>query len=129
MQMEAMAIVTIAALLQYMLFGVQVGQMRVKHGVKAPSVTGDSEFERAFRVQQNTMEQLVVVLPAMWIFGSFFNPYYAAGLGVVFIIGRIVYRASYLKDPSTRSKGFGIGVMATFALLLGGLVGAVMQLI
>jgi len=127
--MEEMAIVTIAALLQYMFFAVQVGKMRVKHGVKAPSIAGHSDFERAFRVQQNTMEQLVIVLPAMWIFGSFFNSLYAAGLGIVFIIGRAIYRASYMKDPATRSNGFSIGVMATFVMLLGGLVGAVLKLI
>lgn len=127
--MEAMAIVTILALLQYMIFSVQVGQMRAKHGVKAPSITGDSEFERAFRVQQNTMEQLVVMLPAMWIFGHFFNPLYAAGLGVVFIIGRVVYRAAYMKDPATRSNGFTIGVLATFAMMIGGIAGAVLRLV
>ena len=126
--MEAMAIVTILALLQFIFFTANVGQMRMKHGVKAPSTTGDSEFERAFRVQQNTMEQLVVVLPAMWIFGMFFNPLYAAGLGLVFIIGRFIYRASYLKDPATRANGFTIGVVAIFVMLFGGLVGAVMQL-
>lgn len=127
--MEWMAIVTIAALLQFMFFSVHAGQMRGKHGVKAPSISGDSEFERAFRVQQNTMEQLVVVLPAMWIFGNFLNPMYAAGLGGVFIIGRFVYRAAYLKDPATRGTGFTIGVLAAVGLLLGGLVGAVMQLL
>lgn len=127
--MEAMAIVTILALLQFIYFTVHVGQMRMKHGVKAPATTGDSEFERAFRVQQNTMEQLVVVLPAMWICGQYFDPLYAAGLGVVFIVGRFVYRASYLKDPATRTNGFTIGVVATFVMLFGGLVGALMRLI
>ena len=126
--MEAMAIVTILALLQFIYFTAHVGQMRMKHGVKAPATTGDSEFERAFRVHQNTMEQLVVVLPAMWICGQFFNPLYAAGLGLAFIIGRFIYRASYLKDPTTRASGFMIGVVATFVMLFGGLVGAVMQL-
>lgn len=127
--MEAMAIVTILALLQFIYFTIHVGQMRMKHGVKAPSTTGDSEFECAFRVQQNTMEQLVVALPAMWIFGTYFDPLYAAGLGVVFIVGRFIYRASYLKNPATRTNGFMIGIVATFAMLIGGLVGAVMQLI
>ena len=126
--MEWMAIVTIAALLQYMFFSVYAGKMRGKHSVKAPSITGDSEFERAFRVQQNTMEQLVVVLPTMWIFGNFFNPLYAAGLGAVFVIGRFVYSAAYLKDPATRGTGFAIGMLPTFVLLLGGLVGALMRL-
>jgi len=126
--MEAMALVTILALLQFMYFSVQVGQMRMKHGVKAPATIGDVEFERVFRVQQNTMEQLVVFLPAMWVFGSFFSPLVAAALGAVFVIGRFDYSASYRKDPANRGRGFTTGVIAIFALLLGGLVGAVMNL-
>jgi len=127
--MEVMAIVTIIALLQFMYFGIKVGQQRQKHDVKAPSVTGHSDYERANRIHQNTMEQLVVVLPAMWIFGNFFNPLYAAGLGAVFIIARFIYQAAYMKEPAGRSPGFAIGFLATAAMLLGGLIGAVMKLI
>ena len=127
--MEVMAIVTIIALLQFMLFGIQVGQQRQKHDVKAPSMAGHSDYERANRVHLNTMEQLVVVLPAMWIFGNLFNPFYAAGLGAVFIVARFIYQAAYMKDPAGRGAGFIIGFLATAAMLLGGLVGAVMKLI
>ncbi len=124
-----MAIVTIIALLQFMIFGIQVGQQRQKHDVKVPSMTGHSDYERANRVHLNTMEQLVVVLPAMWIFGNFFNPLYAASLGAVFIVARFIYQAAYMKDPAGRGSGFIIGFLATAAMLLGGLIGAVMNLI
>jgi glutathione S-transferase len=127
--MEVMAIVTIIALLQFMIFGIQVGKQRQKHDVKVPLMTGHSEYERANRVHLNTMEQLVVVLPAMWIFGNFFNPLYAAGLGTVFIIARFIYQAAYMKEPAGRTPGFVIGFLATAAMLLGGLIGAVMNLI
>ncbi|MCP4300707.1 MAG: MAPEG family protein, partial [Gammaproteobacteria bacterium] len=72
--MEAVAIVTILALGQFVLFSIQVGSMRVKHGVKAPATSGHAEFERMFRVQQNTMEQLVVFIPALWMFAYFVKP-------------------------------------------------------
>ena len=122
--MEAIAIVTILALIQYFVFGVQVGQMRVKHGVKAPAITGHPEFERMLRVQQNTLEQLVMFLPALWIYGYFGRPLWAAAAGVVFIIGRFIYKRSYISDPSKRSTGFTISIIATSFLLVAGLIAA-----
>ncbi len=116
--MEAIAIVTILALLQFVWISVQVGTMRGRHGVKAPAISGHPEFERAFRVQQNTMEQLVVFLPALWMFGHFVQPLWGAGFGLVFIIGRFVYRAEYLKDPGSRSPGFMITFLPTAIMLI-----------
>ncbi len=126
---EYTAIVTLLALMQFMLFSIQVGSMRVKHGVKAPATAGHPEFERMFRVQQNTMEQMVVFVPALWIYAYLVNPLWGAGIGIFFVIGRIVYRAAYLKDPASRSNGFTIGVLATAVLLVWSLVAAVMSLI
>jgi len=108
--MEAVAIVTVLVLCQFVWFSIQVGSMRGKHSVKAPATSGHSEFERSFRVQQNTMEQLVVFVPALWIYAYIVNPLWAAGFGLVFLIGRFIYRAAYLKDPDGR----GIGFMTTF---------------
>ena len=120
--MELVAIVTILALGQFVLFSVQVGSMRGKHGVKAPAMSGHPEFERMFRIQQNTMEQLVVFVPALWIFAQYVNPLWAAGLGLVFIIGRFIYRSSYLKDPASRSMGFTITFLPTAVMLVWGLI-------
>lgn len=122
--MEAIAVVTILALAQYYIFGVQVGQMRAKHGVKAPAITGHPEFERMFRVQQNTLEQLVMFVPALWIYGYFGKPMWAAAAGIVYIVGRIVYKRGYVADPAKRSPGFTISIIATSALMLAGLVAA-----
>ena len=127
--MEWVAIVTSLALLQVFVFAMQVGQARVKHGVNAPTITGPNEFDRAFRVHQNTVEQLIIFIPALWIFANFVRPDVAAGLGVLFIIGRQIYRTSYMADPAKRSAGFGIGALATVILLLGGLIGAVLDVI
>ena len=127
--MEFVAIVTSLALLQVFVFAYQVGQQRVKHGVRAPEVHGAPEFERAFRVHQNTIEQLVIFIPALWIFASYWRADIAAGLGLVFVISRQVYRNAYIADPAKRSAGFGVGAAAMTILMLGGLVGAVMNLI
>jgi len=120
--MELVAIVTILALGQFVLFSIQVGSMRGKHGVKAPAISGHPEFERMFRIQQNTMEQLVVFVPTLWIFAQYVDSQWAAGLGLVFIIGRFIYRSSYLKDPAKRSMGFTITFLPTAVMLVWGLI-------
>lgn len=127
--MEYVAIVTSLALIQVFVFCYQVGQQRVKHAVKAPDVHGAPEFERAFRVHQNTIEQLIIFIPALWIFASYWRADVAAGLGLVFVIARQVYRNAYMEDPAKRSAGFGIGAAAMMVLMLGGLAGAVISLL
>ncbi|MDH3304601.1 MAG: MAPEG family protein [Gammaproteobacteria bacterium] len=123
--MEAIAIVTILALGQFILFSVQVGSMRGKHGIKAPATTGHPEFERVFRVQQNSMEQLVAFIPALWMYGYLVNPLWGAAMGLVFIIGRFIYRSSYVKDPAARGMGFTITFVPTAVMLVWGLIAAV----
>jgi len=125
--MEATVIVTILALAQFIMFSIQVGSMRGKHGIKAPAVTGHPEFERMFRVQQNSMEQLVAFVPALWMFAYLVNPLWGAGMGLVFIIGRFIYRSSYIKDPDARGMGFTITFLPTAVLLVWSLVVAVMR--
>jgi len=122
--MDLVAIVTILALGQFVLFSIQVGSMRGKHGVKAPAMSGHPEFERMFRIQQNTMEQLVVFVPALWIFARYVNPMWAAGMGLIFIVGRFIYRSSYLRDPASRSMGFTITFLPTAVMLVWGLIAA-----
>ncbi len=122
-------IVTALALLQFLVFGFKVGGARGRYGIKAPAITGNEVFERHFRVQQNTMELLLVLIPGLYLFSRYFNPLIAAGLGVVYLVGRQVYAAAYVKDPSTRSAGYGMSFLPAAALLLGGVVGAVRALI
>ena len=120
-------IVTALALLQFVGFGLQVARARGRYGVKAPAVTGNDAFERHFRVQQNTLESLVVFIPSLFLFSRYFNPIWAAGLGVIYLIGRQVYAATYLKDPNTRSAGYALTMLPILALIAGGLVGALMR--
>jgi len=125
--MEATVIITILALAQFILFGIQVGSLRGKHGVKAPAVTGHPDFERMFRVQQNTMEQLVAFVPALWMFAYLVDPLWGAGMGLLFIIGRFIYRSSYIKDPDARGMGFTITFLPTAVMLVWSLVVAVLR--
>ncbi len=122
--MEAIAIVTALALAQLIVFSYLVGKARGKYGVSAPAISGNPDFEREFRVHQNTLEQLVAVIPAMWMFGMYVHALTAAGLGLVFVISRFIYRNAYLADPKSRSPGFGIGAVCTITLVVGSLIGA-----
>lgn len=123
--MPFVAIVTVLALLQFFWLSFQVATARGRYGVAAPATTGHEVFERHFRVQMNTLEQLVMFLPALWIFATYVSPLWAAALGVVFIIGRAIYALSYVRDPKSRSLGFGLTAFPTLALLIGSAVWAV----
>lgn len=124
--MEAVVIVMVLAMIQYMFFGTMVGVVRGKTGVKAPAMSGDPMFERAMRVQMNTLEQLVVFLPAIWLFGTYVNPLWAAGFGVFYLIGRLIYRSAYMKDPDGRALGFVMSYLPTVIMLVWMLVVAIM---
>lgn len=127
--MQLVAVITALALIQYFVFGVWVGQARGKFGIEAPAITGHPIFERHFRVHQNTMEQLIIFLPALWLFATYVSPRVAAGLGLVFIIGRFVYARGYVAEPKQRGPGTALTAAATMVLLLGGLLGALVQLL
>jgi len=126
--MELIAIVTGLAVLQAFFFAFQVGQTRQKHGLSAPAMSGNTEVERAIRVHANTIEQLVIFLPGLWMFGYYVNVQIGAGIGLLFIVGRFVYRSAYLGDPKNRTAGFGIGALSMMVLVVGGMIGAAMQL-
>ncbi len=122
--MELVALVTGLAVLQFFVFGLLVGRARGQYKVPAPATTGHPTFERFFRVQQNTLEQLAIFIPGIWLFGTYVSAEIAAGLGVVFLIGRFLYLRGYVADPAKRGTGFLVGMAAQLVLLLGGLIGA-----
>ncbi len=119
------AFITCLVLLVYVWNFSQCGRARGKHNIVAPATTGNPEFERAFRIQQNMLEQLIIFIPSLWIFSLTVSVLIGAILGILFAIGRVIYSIAYAKDPAKRSPGFGIGAICTVILLLGGLIGTI----
>ena len=122
--MEWIAVVTVLALVEFLWLGIRVGSARGTYEVKAPATTGNPIFERHYRVHYNTLEQLVVFLPALWLFGTYVSGGIGALIGVVFLVGRILYAFAYVADPEKRSAGFMLTFVPSVILLLGGLLGA-----
>lgn len=123
--MPFVALVTMLALLQFFWLALQVARARTRYGIAAPATTGNELFERHFRVHMNTQEQLVMFLPSLWIFAHYISPLWAAALGVVFVIGRAIYATSYVRDPKSRSLGFGLTAFPIFAMMIGIVVWAI----
>ncbi|MGA0602235.1 MAPEG family protein [Caulobacter sp. KR2-114] len=115
------AIVTLLTLLLYFYMGLAVGRARAKFGVAVPAISGHPDFERVFRVQANTLEWLPIYLPSLWLFALAWNDRVAAGLGLVWIVGRYLYMTGYSKAAESRELGFMIQALATGALLFGAL--------
>jgi uncharacterized MAPEG superfamily protein len=126
--MELVLLVILVALVEYIVFAGLVGRARGRYGVRAPATTGNPEFERVYRVHQNTLEALVVFIPAIWIFGRYLSGYGAAALGVVFILARAIYAVGYMRDPEKRGPGAGLTGIVNIVLVLGALFGVVRAL-
>ena len=121
--MENSTLIVLLALLQYIGFTMRVGLGRGKYKIDAPACDGDEIFERLFRVQQNTMEQLIVFIPATYAFAWYLSPLWVLAAGAAFILGRFLYSAEYTKDPKTRTPGMGLTLAANVVLVIGALFG------
>jgi uncharacterized membrane protein YecN with MAPEG domain len=113
------ALVTVLAVAFYFVTSTQVARARIKYGVKLPAISGHADFERVFRVQMNTLEWLPIFLPSLWLFAIYVSDAIAAAIGLVWIIGRIVYMAGYTKSVPQRSPGFAIQSLIAVALWIG----------
>ena len=122
-------IVLALALLEFFLFCLAVARARDTYKVPPPATSGHEVFERYFRVQMNTLEQLVIFVPSILLFGAYVNAWLAAALGVVFIIGRALYFRGYVRAAEERHLGFMLSVIPNLVLLGGGLLGAAWKLI
>jgi uncharacterized MAPEG superfamily protein len=95
-----------------------VGHARGKYGIKAPATSGDPAFERAYRVQMNTLEQTVMFLPTLWLAAHYGFSGWAGVAGLVWIVGRVWYALAYLKDPAKRGPGYLVGMLGWVVLLV-----------
>jgi glutathione S-transferase len=123
------ALITCLAILLYLFTGVQVGKARRKFGIKAPAISGNPDFERVFRVQMNTLEWMPIFLPALWLFAIYISDVIAALIGLVWIVGRILYSTGYSQATNKRRLGFGIQAGAAILLWLGALGGIIARLV
>jgi glutathione S-transferase len=111
-------VVTLLAILLYFVLTFRVAVTRDKHKVMPPDTEGHPDFRRAFRIQQNTLEQLIMFIPLLWIAALSSGDEWAAGFGAVWILGRILYARDYARDPKKRLPGFIISLAALALLFL-----------
>jgi uncharacterized membrane protein YecN with MAPEG domain len=116
-------LVIVLALLEFLLFGYAVGRARSRYRVPAPAMSGHEVFDRYFRAQMNTLEQLVVFLPSLWLFAHYINAWAAVALGLLFIVGRALYFRGYVQAPESRHAGFVLSAIPNVTLLIGALIG------
>ena len=123
------ALVTLLAVLVYFYSSILVSRARGKFGVKLPAVSGNPDFERVFRAQMNTLEWMPIFLPSLWLFAFYINDAIAAGIGLVWVIGRILYVLGYAQAVAKRSRGFAIQALATITLWVGAFGAIVWRLV
>jgi glutathione S-transferase len=126
--MQFVELVAVLAVAQYLAFGALTGQARRESGLKAPAIVGHEGFERMYRVQMNTLETLVAFLPSLFVAARYWPAYLVAGLGVIYLVGRLIYWRAYVSDPSKRSLGFMLSMIPTLSLSVLALVGIVFAL-
>ncbi len=122
------SLITALAMLLFVVVSQRVGAARVRYNVAVPATSGHPDFERYYRVQQNTLEQLVLFLPSLWLFAAYVSPEWSGVLGAVWLVGRVLFARGYYRETKKRVPGFIIGIASSSILLLGGLIAIVMQL-
>jgi glutathione S-transferase len=127
--MNWVAGVVLVSLIEYFVLGALVGRARGKFSIAAPAVSGHPLFERYFRVHQNSLEQLIVFIPSVWLFGLYVSPLWAALVGAIFLLARIIYAVAYIGGPEKRGLGAGPTFLTEIILVVGALYGVVRSLI
>ncbi|MEO8754103.1 MAG: MAPEG family protein [Casimicrobiaceae bacterium] len=129
MSLSLPALTTLVAVLLYLVTSINVATAREKYKIEVPAIAGNADFERVFRVQMNTLEQIVAFLPALWLFALYVSPAWSSVLGTVWIAGRALYAVGYTRSAPSRSKGFLIAFAALAVLWLGAMWGVVAALL
>ncbi|QQO14503.1 MAPEG family protein [Bradyrhizobium diazoefficiens] len=123
------ALATLLAIAFYFFTSINVSRSRTRTGVKVPAMSGHPDFERAFRIQMNTLEWMPIFLPSLWLFAIYISDAVAAAIGAVWIIGRIVYFIGYSQATAKRGPGFAIQAIAAIALWAGALGAIVLRMV
>jgi len=123
------ALVTLGIVGLLFLLSANAGRFRHKHRISAPATTGHPEFERAYRVQMNTIENAVIVLPVLWLFAIYLNAAWSAAFGAIWLIARVWYAVAYMNHPAKRGPAFGLSMLAFAALAIGSLWGVIQQFV
>jgi glutathione S-transferase len=126
--MEYAIIIILVALLQYIFFTGRTGFTRSKYEVQAPKISGNETWERIYRVQQNTMEQLIIFIPSMLIFSNYVSNTWVMLPGVIFLVGRQIFSHFYITNPDNRAPGMVMSLFSNVALVIGSLIGVGLQL-
>jgi len=127
--MALTVLISVLAILQLLFFGVLVGRARHRYGIAAPATTGNEMFERHFRVQMNTLELMVMFLPALWLASLYVQPLWTTVLGAIYLIGRLLYWRGYVAAPTRRGPGFGLSMLPILILMVIALVGSITALV
>ena len=119
------AIDTLLAVFLTFVLATRVGYLRQTCKVEAPATTGHPDFERGYRTHMNTVENLVLFVPLLWIAAAYYGGTIPFWIGLVWVGSRVVYAFGYAQ-PNTllRRPGAVLGVLSLFALLVLGTIGA-----
>lgn len=131
MMLTAYPLTTLAlvlALIVYFALSVNVGRARATWNVPAPQASGHPEFDKRYRVQMNTLEQLALLVPGVIVGAPVLGDAAAGGLAIVWSLGRIIFARAYYGDPAKRGPGFGLTLLPSLILLLAGAWGAITSL-
>ena len=127
--MDNVYLVILLALVQFIYFTIRTGIARGKYGVEAPRTQGNEIWERIYRVQQNSMEQLVIFVPGMLAFAHFVSPKWALLLGIIYLLGRQIFSWFYITNPKKRGPGVALSLLSNITLVVGALIGGIMKLV
>ena len=123
------SLVTALTLLVYLVLTINVGRARAKYKVPVPRMSGDGNFERVLRVQQNTLEQLIFFLPSLWLFSYYVSPLWGAIIGAVWLVSRVVYAWGYYQAAEKRTLGFALSAFSSTILLISSIIGIITKLV
>ncbi len=121
------AAVTLLAALICLWTAILVARARRRNKLPPPAMIGAAEVERALRAQGNTVEQVVIFLPLLWVAALYFHMigWLVPIIGLVWCIGRVIFALGYIADAEKRHIGFVISVFANITLAILGVIGLI----